>query len=220
MAVAHAHESFSIEAEDLVIQRLFDTVIFKDRSKVGFYLDIGAFHPIIHSNTYFFYRKGWRGVNVEPNPQYIAEFARERPDDVTINAGLSDKAGMLTYHMWEFAMLNGFYGQDVIDYQIGQGQKYLGAKQVECLATPDFLARYATREIDFINLDIETQEPPVLRTWDWVNKRPKLICIEIHGVTMADTLKSAYVDILGQRGYTLMSRVWQSVMFVDNKFLT
>src|SRR5688500_140097 len=113
---AHAYESYSIEAEDLVIQRLFDTVIFKARSKTGFYLDIGAFHPIIHSNTYFFYLKGWRGVNVEPNPQYISDFAHARPDDVTINAGLSDKAGMLNYHMWEFAMLNGFYGQDVVDY--------------------------------------------------------------------------------------------------------
>jgi len=217
---AHAYESYSIEAEDLVIQRLFDTVIFKDRTRTGFYLDIGAFHPIIHSNTYFFYLKGWRGVNVEPNPQYISEFAQLRPEDVTINAGLSDEAGLLNYHMFEFAMLNGFYDRDVVDYHVNLGQKYLGEKQVECIATPEFLTKYVTREIDFISLDIETREPPVLRTWDWVNKRPKLICIEIHGVTMADTLKSAYVDILGEKGYTLMSRIWQSAMFVDNKYLT
>jgi FkbM family methyltransferase len=213
------HKSYSIEAEDLIILRLFDAVVFKDPSRVGFYVDIGAFHPVHHSNTNLLYQRGWRGINVEPNPQHIDDFLRERPEDVTVNAGVSNRSGKLAYHRFEWAILNGFYPQDVVDSHVAQGQKYLGALMVDCLAAPDFLARYASRDIDLLNLDVETQELPVLRTWDWANRRPKVICIEIHALTMDDVSRSANAEFLINQGYVLMSRVWQSAFFIDRRIL-
>ena len=32
----------------------------------GKYVDVGAGHPVRGSNSYLFYRKGWRGVTVDP----------------------------------------------------------------------------------------------------------------------------------------------------------
>src|SRR5262245_1376507 len=117
------HESYSTEAEDLILQRLLFAVLGKDPAETGFYLDIGAYHPLMGSNTHYFYRKGWRGINVEPNPQFMPDFQRERPEDITINAGLSDRAGMLEYHMFEFALLNGFFDRDLVDQHVKSGQK-------------------------------------------------------------------------------------------------
>ena len=55
----HAVLSYSQEGEDLILQRIFAT---RER---GFYVDVGAHHPQRFSNTYKFYRGGWRGINAQ-----------------------------------------------------------------------------------------------------------------------------------------------------------
>jgi hypothetical protein len=32
---------------------------------VGFFVDVGCFHPLFYSNTWKLYKKGWRGVNID-----------------------------------------------------------------------------------------------------------------------------------------------------------
>ena len=63
---------------------------FKDK-KVGFYFDIGAFHPIKYSNTCLLYKKGWRGINIDANKTSIDLFNIARPEDLNICAAISDK---------------------------------------------------------------------------------------------------------------------------------
>jgi len=45
--------SFSSAGEDMVLRHLFGA----DKLN-GFYVDVGAFHPTLFSNTYFFYLNG------------------------------------------------------------------------------------------------------------------------------------------------------------------
>ena len=51
--------SYSDFKEDLLISKILG-------SNIGSYVDIGAGHPIIGSNTYYFYKQGWQGITVEP----------------------------------------------------------------------------------------------------------------------------------------------------------
>ena len=51
------------------------------------YVDIGAGHPSELSVTKIFYDNGWRGVNVEPGPNFDLLMA-ERPEDLNINAAI------------------------------------------------------------------------------------------------------------------------------------
>ena len=39
--------------------------IFLNKEK-GVFVDVGAFHPVRASNTLWAYKKGWRGINIEP----------------------------------------------------------------------------------------------------------------------------------------------------------
>jgi hypothetical protein len=48
--------SYAQEGEDRILMRYFDG------RKKGFYLDVGAHHPRLYSNTYLFYNKGWNGI--------------------------------------------------------------------------------------------------------------------------------------------------------------
>lgn len=57
------------------------------------YLDLGANHPKVMSNTYFFYEQGARGVLVEANPKLADELGNERSGDIVLNKCISGKSG-------------------------------------------------------------------------------------------------------------------------------
>jgi len=77
--LGHARVSFAQEAEDLVLDRMFPD------GCPNIYVDIGAHHPFRFSNTYIFYRRGWRGTNVDANPGSIHAFRGWRRRDVLVS---------------------------------------------------------------------------------------------------------------------------------------
>jgi len=207
--------SYSIEAEDLVIKRLFDAVVFRDSAKPGFFIDLGAFHPVIASNTYLFYTMGWRGLNVEPNPAHIGEFERLRPEDTTLNVAIANVRKQAAYHQFSNGLLNGFLSDDLVQHHIEHGETHLGSISIDCVAINDLLSEYVHRDIDLLNIDIETLEPSILTVWDWARWRPKVIAAEIHALTMDDVRISDAAQILTAQRYALMSRVFQTAIFAD-----
>lgn len=74
--------SYAQSGEDVVVDAILS------RQKTGFYVDIGAYHPKVFSNTYLFYKRGWRGICVEPNPEAKILFQVARPRDVFVNVGV------------------------------------------------------------------------------------------------------------------------------------
>ncbi len=82
--------SYSQSGEDVVVDSILN------RQKKGFYVDIGAFHPKVFSNTYLFYKRGWRGVCVEPNPEAKWKFEMVRPRDTFVNVGVTSSMDMST----------------------------------------------------------------------------------------------------------------------------
>ena len=57
-----ANLCYSQNGEDLILNR------FLENKEKGFFIDVGAHHPIRFSNTYFFYKKGWSGINIDAMP--------------------------------------------------------------------------------------------------------------------------------------------------------
>ncbi|MBR1219668.1 FkbM family methyltransferase [Bradyrhizobium sp. U87765 SZCCT0131] len=210
--------SYSIEAEDLLIETIFRTII---RQFVpGTYLDIGAAHPIDSSNTYYFYKRGWRGFCVEPNPDLCRLFERARPEDDVFNFGIASDSGIFRYHRFEHALINGFYDQDLVDWHTRKnGQVYLGYSDVPCQRIDEFLAKHVNRPIDLLSIDIETMDAEILRAWRWDLCRPTVICAEIHASDAKDALQSPIAAILEQAGYSMVCRGWLSAIFVLNERL-
>jgi FkbM family methyltransferase len=212
------HRSYSIEAEDLLVQTVFSVVLKQHRA--GTYLDIGAAHPIEHSNTYLFYERGWSGICVEPNPEFHALYRRYRPRDEALNIGISpDATGPLRYHRFKTDLINGFFGQDMVDRHISSGEIYLGHSNVPCLNIGDFLRTQINRPIDFLNIDVETLDARILGAWDWEACRPAVICAEIHTTDIPAMLKSDVATVLTNARYMAMCRGWLSTIFVANERL-
>ena len=82
VTISHAQN-----CEDIVLDRLFKT------KKEGRYLDVGAGDPDFESVTKLFYERGWRGINVEPNPTLYERLKTARPGDLNLQVALSDKPG-------------------------------------------------------------------------------------------------------------------------------
>ena len=96
---------FSQEGEDTLLER-----IMGDINYTGSYIDIGAHHPVIFSNTYKFYLSGWRGINIEATPGSIKLFNEIRPLDINLEIPISDKVEDLTFYKFNSPLLNTFMG--------------------------------------------------------------------------------------------------------------
>lgn len=68
----HGNVTYAQAGEDVILDFLINY------QPSGFYVDVGCNHPLRGSNTYRFYRKGWRGICVDANPAFASMFAKKR----------------------------------------------------------------------------------------------------------------------------------------------
>jgi FkbM family methyltransferase len=96
-------KSYSSYGEDALfngILKRLSWIMKKDLFKQNTYIDIGAFHPIKESNTYFLYKKGWFGTLIEPN-SYINVLTHEsRPKDILLNYAVDVEEGEKIFYMF------------------------------------------------------------------------------------------------------------------------
>jgi peptide methionine sulfoxide reductase MsrB len=57
--------TYAQNQEDIMLHRALRDV------QKGFFIDVGAQHPVVDSVTKFFYDQGWRGINIDPMPQWF-----------------------------------------------------------------------------------------------------------------------------------------------------
>jgi len=67
---------YSQDGEDIILKEFFSG------KEKGFYVDIGAHHPLRLSNTYLFYKKGWSGINIDAMPGSMKIFNKKRRRDI------------------------------------------------------------------------------------------------------------------------------------------
>lgn len=207
----YALRSYAQEGEDLVLRRLFE-----DR-RSGFFVDVGAHHPRRFSNTYLFYRAGWRGINVEPNPDLTPLFARERPRDITLDLGVSDVPGVLTYYRFNDAALNTFDPALARERDGLRGYRIVGTAEQRVVRLDEILAQHlpAATAIDFLTVDAEGHDVQVLRSNDWERFRPTIVLAEALGASLGDATSSPVHGLLARQGYELFAKTVHTLFFRD-----
>lgn len=200
--------------EDIIIDKLLEW------KKKGFYVDVGAYDPSRFSNTKRFYLKGWQGINIEPNPENIAKFYKERPRDRNLNIGIADRTGIRKFYVFEPSSLSTF------DSNVAKNYRRLGFKvfkihKVKVLRLASVLARYCNRRnIDFLNIDTEGLDFQVLKSNNWKKFRPKVICLEIPSLSNPNEsnpdrkLGSATKRFFSRLGYKMAARTISNAFFV------
>lgn len=165
--ISYAHNN-----EDIVLNRVF-------RGRVdGFYVDVGASHPVVASVTRHFSQLGWTGVNVEPNPGAYRELCQARPRDVNIQVAVSDREGAVTYYEALDCSAESTLSEEQARAMQLSGRP-VQEHRVEVLTLATVMNRHAAgRTIDFLSVDVEGHERAVLATVDFCSWRPRVVVIE------------------------------------------
>jgi FkbM family methyltransferase len=202
-----ANIAFSQFGEDSVLHYLFKN------NYSGFYVDVGAFHPMQFSNTYIFYRRGWRGIAIDANPIVKTTFKRFRPRDIFINSAVGANEKELDFALFSDPALNCAWDQvdNVPDDVRNSAQRI----KVSVRSLSSIFAEYDLRTIDFLNVDCEGYDLEVLKSNDWSQWKPKVVCVEDHNIEWSCSPIAKY---LNQQGYTLISRVMLSSIFILKEY--
>lgn len=163
--------SFSQKGEDLIIERIIGN------KKKGFYIDIGAHNPNVFSNTKRFYVKGWSGINIEPNPILIKEFAAQRKRDINLNIGIRNTFGKATFYEFEVDGLSTF-SKDEKEKNLKLGYRLKQELEINVFRLSTVIEKYCKTKIDFISIDTEGLDFEVLQSNDWEKFRPTVVCVE------------------------------------------
>ena len=206
--------SFSQEGEDMILRRIFEGV------SCGFYVDVGAHHPKRFSNTYYFYKKGWRGLNIDAMPGSMKLFKILRPRDINLEIPISSIRKKLNYYIFNETALNGFSKELSIKRSELENYHIIDKVPMETSTLNEVLLANIEpgKEIDFMSIDVEGLDYDVLISNDFSLYKPKVILIEVLGNKMSDLNNDKIVKYLETRGYFIISRTFNTVFFVREEF--
>lgn len=202
--------SFSQEGEDLVMER-----IFGDKPD-GFFVDIGAHHPRRFSNTFHFYNKGWRGINVDPMPGSMDAFKEQRPRDINLEFGIAGEEGKLEYFIFNEPALNTFSREEADKKHNKYGYQILRSVEIKTYRLQQILEKYlpAGKKIDFISIDVEGLDLVVLQSNDWNRFRPSYVLIEELNEDISTVLEKSKVNhFMTGIKYSLVSRTYNTSIY-------
>jgi FkbM family methyltransferase len=193
--------SYAQHGEDLVLESFFDY-----HKKTGFYVDIGAHHPYRFSNTRLFYKKGWRGINIDAMPGSMKSFRFFRRRDINLEMGVGLQKGTLKFYSFEEPAYNTFSEHLVNDPEFLKRVPLKKIYEVPVITLVDLLEKHlpANTHIDFLSIDAEGFDLDILKSNDWSRFRPTYLLVE-EGMNSIRNISETGA-FLEQQQYQLVAR--------------
>ncbi len=190
---SHAHHG-----EDLAVLEFFG-------GRTGVFVEAGANHPVIGSQTWLLEQRGWSGVLIEPTP-WLAELCRrERPNSRVFECALVEPGGPaeVRLHTPEGCSAE-------LAHVVPGDARRRGGEFITCRTRTldEVLSTAGLETVDFFSIDIEGCEIPALRGFAWSRWRPRLLSIEDHSKTLALT------RFVRSHGYRFLRRIGDNDWYV------
>jgi FkbM family methyltransferase len=164
------------------------------------------------------YRRGWRGINVDPLPGSARLFRRQRPRDISLECGVASHAGVLTYHAFNDPALNTFSPEEAARKNAAP-YRLLGTSQVPVHTLAEILDRYLppSQLIDFLSIDAEGLDHDIVASNDWEKYRPRWVLVELLQTNFAGVDVHPTAQLLQQAGYAPCAKTLNTVFFQDQR---
>ena len=188
--LAWGQVSFSQFGEDLFLEQFFNG------QNAGFYVDVGALHPFHMSNTLLLYRAGWRGINIEPDPDGCDLFRRYRPRDINLDCAVSSSEGRVDFVV--DGSFSGIRDDTYLWSHEGKPTICVETRPLRLILDEHLPPRV---DIDFLCVDCEGHDYDALISNDWDRYRPRLIAAESHAAGPRDP-----AALLADFGYEPMAQ--------------
>ena len=180
--------------EDTFLQRIFSS------QPKGFYVDVGAWHPVKYNVSFPFYIKGWRGLCIDPLEHYLHLANTLRPADTNLQCLIGEKSGEA-----KLMFAKGLDGLSTTIEQYGESIAYddvtVEQRTYPVRTLSEVFAEYAVGEIDFLKIDVEGAELAVIQGNNWSIWRPKVLVIEATVPGTDIPAWDAWEPLLLEQGY-------------------
>jgi FkbM family methyltransferase len=175
--IQHLAESSSQLLQDLFVRWQFNRWQLEDVTP-GFFVEFGAANGIDLSNSIALERLGWRGILAEPARCWQAQLKRNRVSAIDTRCVWARTGEVLEFNETaspEFSTLESFSRKDHHADARAIGTAY----PVETVSLNDLLADHdAPRTIDYLSIDTEGSELPILAAFDFKKYDVRMITVE------------------------------------------
>ena len=190
-------DSYSQNGEDVVLWRALQHI------REGRYIDVGAYHPRDDSVTMAFYKHGWEGITVEPNPD-LARLHREmRPRDTQVEAAITDADnGVATLHVVDNTGLSTL-DDELLDLHRGSGYEthdlQVVTRRMDAILDD---VGWSGTDIHFMSVDTEGFERTVLESTNLARWRPWVLVVEATEPNSSRSTRHLWNDLVEDAGYS------------------
>jgi FkbM family methyltransferase len=185
--------SYAQNYEDVMLWRALWWV------KGGFYIDVGAWDPVVDSVSKAFYEHGWRGIDVEPLPEYAEALRNDRPENIVIKAIVSSLPGKKQfYHIRDTGL------STCIDHYADKYREdgwRIEEIDVSCITLAEIFDKTDACEIHWLKIDAEGMESDVIESWGEHCARPWILIIEATKPCSQILSTTEWEKMIHARGY-------------------
>jgi FkbM family methyltransferase len=189
--------SYAPNQEDILLDRLFG-------DHVGTYMGVGSPGPVHDSLTYFFYRRGWRGVNLEPSRRVLAQFQSLRPGDLNLPLAAWDSNGEVPLFEADAASASPSV-RPTFSAQVAEAYRARGVAIDECRVPVrtigSLVDELAIDPPDFLAIDAEGAEDPAIRGIPLATWRPGVIVVRSAMPATVPDAAPSWEPVLLSHGY-------------------
>lgn len=206
--------SYAQEGEDMILDRIFE------HKKSGFFVDVGALHPVRFSNTYKFYKMGWRGINIDALPGSMTLFDQVRPLDINLEIPVSDRSEVMHFYVFNEPALNTFSKEMAEERNAKPEYTIERVIDLRTQGLSEILSKYLPEgeAIDFLTIDAEGFDFQILKSNDWNKFVPSVVLVETD-ISYADLLSSDINALMSKYGYEIYAKTVKTCFF-KHKSLT
>jgi len=178
-------------------------IVFPNRRN-GYFLEAGAADGIADSSCFFLEKQqGWRGICVEPHPQFFPLLAKNRPGSIHENVCLANESGWVDFAVCtqEGGMSPFLSGvRQALSETKWQGSQVLAKASIErreASTLVELLRKHcAPRQIEYGAFDIEGSEFEVLRSFPFDEYRFLALSFEVDHMS-----GEKLANLLASKGY-------------------
>ena len=188
--------SYSQNQEDVVLFRLVELI------PEGFYVDVGAAHPVLDNVTYALYKAGWHGINIEPMKRE-ADLLREiRPRDITCETAAGDTVGRVTLYAAPMENRGATTADtDLVEKYTNAGQSF-ESFEVDVVRLDQILEENNIEIVHILKIDVEGAEKAVLKGASLSKYRPWVLVIEATRPNSTEDVSSEWKNLVLEAGYS------------------
>lgn len=201
--------SYTIDGTDLILADILRNV------NNGFYVDIGANHPISYNNTYYFYKRGWNGFSVDGNQKFEPLWLRERPLDTFITALVSSEVKQVDFKIFKDHKMSSMNIDQIKLYEKRFSKNEITSHPGTTTTLSNLKNEYfAEKEVHFLTIDVEGEDLNCLIGANLSNWKPGVVVMEVKNMSIYNVISNDVVEHLNSYGYRLISKTPLNAIFV------